>query len=76
MKDLIEDKEKLLELIFFYYNAFVLRTRKRNMTDKEKELLRGMKIEELIRICENQKISIEKSELKGTNSSIWENVFK
>ena len=70
----IKTKEDLLRLIYFYYDAFTLKTRKRHMRDSEKELISKMKFNDLLKLCQAEGIKTLKSELKD-NKALWENVW-
>lgn len=70
----IKTKEDLLRLIYFYYDAYTLKTRKRHMRDSEKELISKMKFNDLLKLCQAEGIKTLKSELKD-NKALWENVW-
>ena len=70
----IKTKEDLLRLVYFYYDAFVLKLEKRHMRDSEKELISNMRFNDLLKLCQAEGIKALKSELKD-NKAIWENVW-
>ncbi len=70
----IKTKEDLLRLVYFYYDAYTLKTRKRHMRDSEKELISKMRFNDLLKLCQAEGIKTLKSELKD-NKVIWENVW-
>lgn len=73
-KEQIKTKEDLLKLIFFYYDAYTLRTRKRHMRKSEKEIISKMKFNDLVRLCNVEGIKTLKSELKN-NTKVWDNIW-
>ena len=74
-KEQIKTKEDLLKLIFFYYDAFTLKTRKRHMLNSEREIISKMKFNDLVNLCKAEGIKTLKSELKD-NKALWENIWK
>jgi hypothetical protein len=73
-KEQIKTKEDLLKLIFFYYDAYTLRTRKRHMLNSAREIISKMKFNDLINLCKAEGIKTLKSELKD-NIKVWSNIW-
>lgn len=65
-------KKELLKLIFFYYNAFILRVENRHILEFEKDLISEIDFNRLDKFCEDYEIL--RNGLKS-NTEIWENIW-
>lgn len=65
-------KKELLKLIFFYYDAFILRVENRHILEFEKDLISEIDFNRLDKFCEDYEIL--RNGLKN-NTEIWENIW-
>lgn len=65
-------KKELLKLIFFYYDAFILRVENRHILEFEKDLISEIDFNRLDKFCEDYEIL--RNGLKS-NTEIWENIW-